>query len=145
MMECRLAGETEVLGENLPQRHFCPSQNPTCPPGFEHGPPWYQPQLIADECGALGGMRIGRGNRSTWRKPASVLLCPPQIPHDLTWAQTRATEVGSQRLTAWAMAQPQCFRNWCICTISHVGEDPTRSGLCEGDKWCPVIETNSFQ
>jgi hypothetical protein len=24
MMECRLAGETEVLGENLPQRHFCP-------------------------------------------------------------------------------------------------------------------------
>jgi hypothetical protein len=28
-MECRLAGETEVLGENLPQRYFCPSQNPT--------------------------------------------------------------------------------------------------------------------
>jgi hypothetical protein len=28
-MDCRLAGETEVLGENLPQHHFCPSQNPT--------------------------------------------------------------------------------------------------------------------
>jgi hypothetical protein len=28
-MEYRLAGETEVLGEKLPQRHFCPSQNPT--------------------------------------------------------------------------------------------------------------------
>jgi hypothetical protein len=28
-MECTLTGETEVLGENLPQRHFCPSQNPT--------------------------------------------------------------------------------------------------------------------
>jgi hypothetical protein len=28
-MECRLTGETEVLRENLPQRHFCPSQNPT--------------------------------------------------------------------------------------------------------------------
>jgi hypothetical protein len=28
-MECSLAGETEVLEENLPQRHFCPSQNPT--------------------------------------------------------------------------------------------------------------------
>jgi hypothetical protein len=28
-IECRLAGETEVLGDNLPQRHFCPSQNPT--------------------------------------------------------------------------------------------------------------------
>jgi hypothetical protein len=28
-MECRLAGETEVLGENLPQRNLYPSQNPT--------------------------------------------------------------------------------------------------------------------
>jgi hypothetical protein len=28
-MECRLAGETDVLGENLPQSHFCPSQNLT--------------------------------------------------------------------------------------------------------------------
>jgi hypothetical protein len=28
-MECRLSGETEVVGENLTQSHFCPSQNPT--------------------------------------------------------------------------------------------------------------------
>jgi hypothetical protein len=28
-MECILAGETEVLGENLLQRHFCSSQTPT--------------------------------------------------------------------------------------------------------------------
>jgi hypothetical protein len=28
-MECRLAGETEVLGENLPLRHFISSQNTT--------------------------------------------------------------------------------------------------------------------
>jgi hypothetical protein len=28
-MECGLAGKTEVLAENLPQRYFCPSQNPT--------------------------------------------------------------------------------------------------------------------
>jgi hypothetical protein len=28
-MECRLAGETEVLGGNLPHRHFYPSQNST--------------------------------------------------------------------------------------------------------------------
>jgi hypothetical protein len=32
-----------------------------------------------------GGMRIGRGNWSTQRKPAPVHSCPPQIPHDLTW------------------------------------------------------------
>jgi hypothetical protein len=37
-MECRLAGETDVLGENLLQRHFCPSQNPTWPdPGLNPG------------------------------------------------------------------------------------------------------------
>jgi hypothetical protein len=37
-MECRLAGETEVLEENLPQRHFCPSQIPTIPdPGLNPG------------------------------------------------------------------------------------------------------------
>jgi hypothetical protein len=38
-MGCRLAGETEVLlGENLPQRHFCPSQNPTrLEPGLNPG------------------------------------------------------------------------------------------------------------
>jgi hypothetical protein len=27
--ECRLAGESEVLGGNLTQRHFGPAQNPT--------------------------------------------------------------------------------------------------------------------
>jgi hypothetical protein len=56
--------------------------------------------------GVFGGMKIGRGNRSTRRKPAPVPLCPPQIPHDLTWTRTRAVAVGSQRLTAWAMARP---------------------------------------
>jgi hypothetical protein len=42
-----------------------------------------------DECGAVGGMRIGRGNRSTRKKPAPVPLYPPQILHDLTWVRTR--------------------------------------------------------
>jgi hypothetical protein len=66
----------------------------------------YQPRMIDDDYGAVGGMRIGRGNRSTCKKPAPVPLCPPQIPHDLTWDRTRAAAVGSQWLTAWAMAQP---------------------------------------
>jgi hypothetical protein len=61
----------------------------------------YQPQMTDD-----GGMKIGMGNRSTRRKPAPVPLYPPQIPHDLTRARTRAAEFGSQRLTAWAMARP---------------------------------------
>jgi hypothetical protein len=48
------------------------------------------------EYGAFGGMRIGRGNRSTRRKPTAVTPCPPQIPHDLTWYRPRAAEAGSQ-------------------------------------------------
>jgi hypothetical protein len=67
----------------------------------------YQPRMVDDdECGAVCGMRIGRGNRSTRRKPAPVPLCPSQIPHDLTWAWTRAAAVGSRPLTACAMARP---------------------------------------
>jgi hypothetical protein len=38
-------------------------------------------------CGAIGGMQIVIGNRSTRRKPAPVSPCPPQIPHDLTCAR----------------------------------------------------------
>jgi hypothetical protein len=73
----------------------------------------YQPQMIDDgDCGAIGGMRIDRGNPSTQRKPASAPLCPPQIPHDQTWTLTQVAVVESQRLTTWAMARPQN-------TISH--------------------------
>jgi hypothetical protein len=31
--------------------------------------------------GEIGGMMTGRGNRSTWRKPAPMQLCPPQTPY----------------------------------------------------------------
>jgi hypothetical protein len=34
--------------------------------------------------GGFGEMKIGRGNRSTRRKPAPAPLCPPQIPLDQT-------------------------------------------------------------
>jgi hypothetical protein len=47
----------------------------------------------------FGGMKMGRGNRSIRRKPAPAPLCPPQIPLDKTRARTRASAVGSQRLT----------------------------------------------
>jgi hypothetical protein len=51
-----------------------------------------------DYDGEIGGM-IGRGNRSTRRKPTPVPLCPPQSPHAAR-KRTRAAAVGSQRLTA---------------------------------------------
>jgi hypothetical protein len=43
----------------------------------------YQPRMICDgDCGEIGGMKIGKGNRSTLRKPALAPLCRPQIRHD---------------------------------------------------------------
>jgi hypothetical protein len=61
----------------------------------------YKPQMIDEgDCVAIGGMKIGRGNRSTRRKPVPAPLSPPQIPHDQIRARTRAAAVGSQRLPA---------------------------------------------
>jgi hypothetical protein len=50
--------------------------------------------------GEFGGMKIGRGNRSTRRKPAPAPLCPPQTLLDQTRVCTRAAAVGSHRLAA---------------------------------------------
>jgi hypothetical protein len=79
------------------------------------------------EDGEFRGMN-GRGNRSTRRKPAPTPLCPPQIPLDQTWDWTRAAAaVGSQRLTASAMARPKAhsiFR----CTAFRYDLLPSSSG-----------------
>jgi hypothetical protein len=41
----------------------------------------YQPEMIGNgDCGEIDGLKIGKGNQSTQRKPAPAPLCPPQIP-----------------------------------------------------------------
>jgi hypothetical protein len=42
LVEWRLAGETEVLGENLPQRQFVHYKSHLTRPGFEPGPPQWE-------------------------------------------------------------------------------------------------------
>jgi hypothetical protein len=69
------------------------------------------PALGDCEHAEFGGMN-GRGNRSTRRKPEPTPLCPPQILLDQTWDWTRAAAVGSQRLTASAMARPPTNLRW---------------------------------
>jgi hypothetical protein len=56
-------------------------------------------------------MKLTGDNRNTREKTCLSALCPPQIPHGLTWNRTRASEVGGLRLTACAMARPpmRCF------------------------------------
>jgi hypothetical protein len=85
--------------------------------------------------GEFGGMKIGMGNRSTRRKPAPAPLSPPQIPLDQTRDRTRAATVGSQWLTAWAMARPSVTSFYPfnrsptqreVVSPGNVGEYPTR-------------------
>jgi hypothetical protein len=120
----------------------------------------HQPQMIYDgDCGAIGGMKISRGNRSTRIKPAPAPLYPPQIPHDQTRARTRAAAVGSKRLTAWVMALPPCscdFGTICrwACQVHspiHFAPRQTSGSHCPGS-WIDVragldavwIETNAY-
>jgi hypothetical protein len=51
-----------------------------------------------DEYGAFGGKRIGKGNRSTRMKPATMQLYSPQISLDLIGDRTRAAAVVSRQL-----------------------------------------------
>jgi hypothetical protein len=63
-IECRLAGEIEVLGENLHQfvHHKVPHDQTR------------EPRMIGeDDCGEIGRINIGRGNRSTRRKLSGIL------------------------------------------------------------------------
>jgi hypothetical protein len=113
----------------------------------------YQPQMIYDDddCGAFGGMRISRGNRSTQRNPAPVPLCPRQILHDLTWNRTRAAAVGSRLQTATTMAQSPLFVNvipsfsiyaitsllftWVVYSVIHSGSVVLDCRLCAWLRW----------
>jgi hypothetical protein len=62
--------------------------------------------MMMNKYETISGMRIGRGNQSTRRKPAPVPLCPSKISYDLTWDRTR-------RLTAWTMTRPHSI-NWLV-------------------------------
>jgi hypothetical protein len=50
--------------------------------------------------GEFGGMKIGRGNRSTRRKSCSSAILSTTNPTCHTRARTRAAAVGNYRLTA---------------------------------------------
>jgi hypothetical protein len=64
----------------------------------------YQPRMIDDDddCGAIGGMRIGRGNRSA--------TLPTTNP---TWPA-----VGFRWVTAWAMARP--YNLWIVTLVYNL-------------------------
>jgi hypothetical protein len=90
----------------------------------------YQPRMMDyDVCGAVGEM-IGRGNRSTRRKPAPLPRCLPQITHDITWVWTRAFVFENNWLTAWVMVRSQFWILLVIHRTPQTRDQPiTRSPL----------------
>jgi hypothetical protein len=68
----------------------------------------YTPQMIdEDDCGAIGGTKTGRGNRSTRKKPAPAPLCPPQIPHDQTRTHTPGRRGGKPATNRLSYGAPR--------------------------------------
>jgi hypothetical protein len=54
----------------------------------------YEPKMMdSGDCGAIGGIKIGRENRSTRREPNRTPLCPLEIPHGQIWDRTLAATV----------------------------------------------------
>jgi hypothetical protein len=97
--------EIEVLGGTLPQCHFVLYHH------HHHHHIWdlWWTKYSEETCLSVTLSTtnpICGGGRSTRRKPASVSLCPPQIPYDVILARTLVTAMGNLGLTAWAMARP---------------------------------------
>jgi hypothetical protein len=102
----------------------------------------YQPWMIHhDECGAVSGMRIGRRNRSTRRKPAPVPLFPPQIPQYLTWARTQTAAVRIRRLTASDMTRPNSRGYSVLIIFSAVSTTMETLRTC--DVWIVLSPVHS--
>jgi hypothetical protein len=52
------------------------------------------------------GMMLTGETKELRKESATLPLCPPQIPHGLSWMQTWVSEVRGQWLAASAMARP---------------------------------------
>jgi len=60
----------------------------------------YIASVVEYECGPLVEWNRQGITKVRVRVLAPVLLCPPQIPHELAWDRTIASFVRGQRLTA---------------------------------------------
>jgi hypothetical protein len=98
----------------------------------------FWPIVPAPGDGEFCGIKIGRGNRNTWRKPAAGPLCPLQIPFD----QTRATAMEDQRLTAWAMARPACSLH--LYWLSYLRAIYIKSGTAENRTRDPCVSSQKL-
>jgi hypothetical protein len=70
----------------------------------------YQPQTIDDDVWNSRWNENWQGKPSNGRIPVLAPLCPPEIPHGMIWAGSRAA--------AWAMARPRNYLTSCLVSAS---------------------------
>jgi hypothetical protein len=118
-----LAGETKVLRENLPQRHFCPSQNPTWPdpdlnPGRRGGKP------------ATNRLSYGAAEWIRWSNPMATkvisrnsLWCLRSLVKETVFmAVTKSIEEAKisralHQLSRWSLARSERNSNTVLITV----------------------------
>jgi hypothetical protein len=121
-MECRLAGESEVLGENLPQRHFCPSQKPT----------WPDPDLTPGRrCGKPATNRLSYG-AALWIayiRASMFMLCIAVLSHNTPhpflcyfklnpWCEWNLTAALLSRDNCWM--DDQFNEHWAVASSDYL-------------------------
>jgi hypothetical protein len=93
----------------------------------------YKPQMIdGGDCGAIAGMKIGRGNRSTRRKTAPAPLCPPQIPHDQTRARTPGRLDGKPATNSLSYGAAFAERSKACTVFAHSEAGTVSSNSTQG-------------
>jgi hypothetical protein len=103
------------------------------------------PALADYDDGETIGMMIGRGNRSSWKKPAPVPLSPPQTPHACPDATNRLScgtafiqFRDSPHRKIFPILNTKKYGNFCINIIPFLKMSDAGTGLRIGDeKICP--------
>jgi hypothetical protein len=73
-----------------------------------------------DDCGAIGGMKIGRGNRSTRRKPAPAPLCCMGLCIHTTWCKTVLRVLLPH--PTWSPVTPRGLSKSCLHSVNDASQ-----------------------
>jgi hypothetical protein len=87
--------------------------------------------MIGDgDCGEIGRMKIGRGNRTTQRKPAPPPLCPSQIPG--LNPGSRGGKPATNLLSYGAALESECYSLYKVsaAVCRDADKESSRTYLC---------------
>jgi hypothetical protein len=76
---------------------------------------------LINEYGAVERGRIFKGDRNIRRNTIPVPFCPPQIPHDLTWARNLIAAIGSWHLAGFLLSLLFVLEDEGDMFVEHIG------------------------